>query len=107
MIELHFHKICVHDGLQLVIVQVWTKREGIRNLMNMVGKEVRMEGFMVRSYLEHRFEEFTKEMEGYVKEGKVKSKFEIIFGIESFSEALGSLFSSSNVGKVVIQVKVP
>ncbi|KAG4968680.1 hypothetical protein AAZX31_12G182900 [Glycine max] len=83
--------------------KVWTEREGVRNLLNMVGKEVRMEGFMLESYW-HRFEDFAKEMEGYIKEGKVTSKNKINIGIESFLDSLASLFSSSNIGKVVVQV---
>nr|XP_033512061.1 2-alkenal reductase (NADP(+)-dependent)-like [Nicotiana tomentosiformis] len=83
--------------------KVWTEREGVRNLLNMVGKEVMMKGFMVGSYYNH-FEEFIKEMEVYLKEGKIKSKHKIYNGIESFLESLASLFSSSNVGKVILQV---
>nr|XP_009763614.1 PREDICTED: (+)-pulegone reductase-like [Nicotiana sylvestris] len=30
--------------------KVWTKREGVRNLLNMMGKEVMMKGFMGRIY---------------------------------------------------------
>lgn len=70
----------------------------------MVGKEVRMEGFMVVSYL-HRFADFEKDMENYMKQGKIRSKHTMRYGIESFVESLGSLFSSStNVGKVIVQV---
>ncbi|THG13110.1 hypothetical protein TEA_011690 [Camellia sinensis var. sinensis] len=79
--------------------QRWTEREGVRNLLNMVGKEVRMEGFMVGSYM-NRFGDFMKEMEGYIKEGKIISKHRIYNGIESFLESFNSMFSSSNVGKV-------
>ena len=85
-------------------MQIWTEREGVRNLLNMVGKEVRMEGYLVGSYLD-RFDDFTKEMETYTKEGKLRSKHKIYCGIESFIESLGSMFTSSNIGKVVIQVK--
>ncbi|XP_054816413.1 2-alkenal reductase (NADP(+)-dependent)-like [Prosopis cineraria] len=84
--------------------KVWTEREGVRNLLNMVGKEVRMEGFMLLSHL-HRFGEFAAAMGGYMKQGKVKSKNKINLGIESFLESLASVFSSSNHGKLVIQVK--
>lgn len=69
----------------------------------MVGKEVMMKGFMVGSYYNH-FEEFIKEMEVHLKEGKIKSKYKIYNGIESFLESLTSLFTSSNVGKVILQV---
>ncbi|KAI8558282.1 hypothetical protein RHMOL_Rhmol04G0078900 [Rhododendron molle] len=83
--------------------KVWTEREGVRNLLNMVGKEVKMQGFLVGSYLD-RFGDFMKEMEAYLKEGKVRSKHKVFSGIESFLESFSSLFSSSNSGKVVIQV---
>ncbi|CAK8535515.1 unnamed protein product [Lathyrus sativus] len=84
--------------------KVWTEREGVRSLLNLVGKEVRMEGFMLESYW-HRFGDFAKDMERYIQEGKVKSKTKINIGIESFLESFNSLFSSSKIGKVVVQVK--
>lgn len=84
--------------------QVWTEREGIRNLLNMVGKEVRMEGFLLKTHF-NRFGDFAKEMEGYIKEGKIKTKTKINHGIGTFLHSLNSLFSSSNIGKLVIQLK--
>ncbi|KAM1218422.1 hypothetical protein TB2_045545 [Malus domestica] len=85
--------------------KVWTEREGVRNLLNLIGKEVNMQGFMVGSYL-HRLGDFATEMESHLKQGKIGySKLKIFHGIETFLESLGSLFTSSNVGKVVIQVK--
>ncbi|PIA57827.1 hypothetical protein AQUCO_00500028v1 [Aquilegia coerulea] len=84
--------------------QVWNEREGVRNLLNMVGKEVRMEGYLVGSYLD-RFGDFAKEMEDYMKQKKISSKLKIYSGIECFLESLASIFSGSNIGKVVIQVK--
>lgn len=85
-------------------MQTWTEREGVRNLLNVVGKEVRMEGYLVASYLD-RFADFAKEMESYIKQGKIRSKLKMYPGIESFADSIGSLFSSSNIGKVIIQVK--
>uniref|UniRef100_A0A5B7BTF2 Putative 2-alkenal reductase (NADP(+)-dependent) n=1 Tax=Davidia involucrata TaxID=16924 RepID=A0A5B7BTF2_DAVIN len=84
--------------------KIWTEREGVRNLLNIVGKGVKIEGFLIGSYLD-RFGDFAKEMEGYIKEGKMNSKHKIYNGIESFLESLASVFSSSNVGKVIIQVR--
>ncbi|OWM78559.1 hypothetical protein CDL15_Pgr002726 [Punica granatum] len=83
--------------------QVWTERDGVRNLLNMVGKEVKMEGFMMGTYFD-RFEDFVKDMEHYLREGKIKSKHRINQGIEAFVDSLGSIFSSSNIGKLIIQV---
>ncbi|KAG6657790.1 2-alkenal reductase (NADP(+)-dependent)-like [Carya illinoinensis] len=82
----------------------WTDRDGVRNLLNMVGKEIRMEGFLVGSYLD-RFGDFAKEMESYIKEGKISSKYTTYHGVESYVESLGSLFTSTNIGKVVIEFK--
>ncbi|CAO2838047.1 unnamed protein product [Amaranthus hypochondriacus] len=83
--------------------KVWTEREGVRNLLNMVGKEVHMQGFMLSSYM-NRFVDFITEMGGYLKDKKITSKLKINKGIESFPESLASLFTSSNIGKVVIEV---
>ncbi|KAJ9170069.1 hypothetical protein P3X46_018204 [Hevea brasiliensis] len=85
--------------------KTWKERDGVRNLLNLVGKNVRMEGFLVGSYL-NRFQDFLKEMEDYLLQGKIISKTKTYNGIDSFLESLGSLFSSTNNGKVVIQVKV-
>ncbi|XP_004289171.1 PREDICTED: NADP-dependent alkenal double bond reductase P1-like isoform X2 [Fragaria vesca subsp. vesca] len=84
--------------------KVWTERKGVRNLLNLVGKEVKMQGFLLGSYLD-RFGDFAKEMESHLKERKINSKLKIVHGIDKFLESLGSLFTSSNIGKVVIQVK--
>ena len=85
-------------------MQIWTERQGVRNLLNMVGKEVGMEGFLMCSH-PNRFGDFAKEMESHIKEGKISSKLKIYLGIESYLESLGSLFTSSNFGKVIIEVK--
>lgn len=84
--------------------QVWTEREGVRNLLNIVGKEVKIQGYLVGSYLD-KFADFGQEMEEYMKQGKIKSKLQIFEGIESFQESISSMFSSSNSGKVVLKVK--
>jgi len=59
---------------------------------------------MLDSYWD-RFGDFAKDMERYLQEGKIKSKNKINIGIECFLDSLNSLFSSSNIGKVVVQVK--
>ncbi|KAL6953303.1 hypothetical protein U1Q18_042223 [Sarracenia purpurea var. burkii] len=82
---------------------VWEERDGVKNLLNMVGKEVKMEGFLIGSYLD-RFGDFVKEMEGYLKEGKIRSKLQVFRGIDTFLESFASIFTSSNAGKVVIQL---
>ncbi|MED6161072.1 hypothetical protein PIB30_057342 [Stylosanthes scabra] len=82
--------------------KVWTERDGVRNLLNLVGKEVRMEGFLIGSYF-NLFDDFAKDMKEYIKEGKLKPKHQINIGIETALDSLNSLFTSSNNGKVIIQ----
>ncbi|MED6122156.1 hypothetical protein PIB30_037234 [Stylosanthes scabra] len=82
--------------------KVWTERDGVRNLLNLIGKEVRMEGFMIGSYF-NLFDDFAEEMKKYIKEGKLKPKHKINIGIETALDSLNSLFTSSNIGKVIIQ----
>ncbi|KAL5082018.1 hypothetical protein RYX36_010439, partial [Vicia faba] len=53
--------------------KVWTEREGVRNLLNMVGKEVRMEGFMLESYW-YRFRDFAKVWKDTYKKAKLSPR---------------------------------
>ncbi|GJW68079.1 NADP(+)-dependent 2-alkenal reductase-like protein [Tanacetum coccineum] len=100
----------VNKGSRIVITGMMSQyntipaeREGVNSLLNMVGKEVKMEGFLCGSYL-NRFGEFVTQMETYMKEEKIKSKHKIYQGIESFLDSFASVFSSSNMGKVIVQV---
>nr|ABR16193.1 unknown [Picea sitchensis] len=86
--------------------QEWKQRFGVRNLLNLVGKCVKMEGFMCGQYL-HRMGEFLEEMTGYIKEGKLKYKEDVKEGLDSFLEAFNSMFSGDNLGKPVIYLGPP
>ncbi|KAH9318784.1 hypothetical protein KI387_020553, partial [Taxus chinensis] len=70
----------------------WKGRYGVRNLLNLVGKCGKMEGFLCGQYL-HRMEEFVQEVGGYMKQGKIKYKEEVKEGIESFVDAFNSIFT--------------
>ncbi|KAJ8446143.1 hypothetical protein Cgig2_000940 [Carnegiea gigantea] len=61
-------------------------------------------GSNTRAY-QDRNVDFIAEMERDLKEKKITSKLKIHKGIESFLNSLGSLFSSSNIGKVAAQVE--
>jgi NADPH-dependent curcumin reductase CurA len=78
----------------------------VRNLLNLVGKSAKMEGFLYTKYL-HRRGEFLEEMTGYIKEGKMKYKEDVKEGLESFSDAFNSMFSGENIGKPVIHLTPP
>ncbi|KAH9318786.1 hypothetical protein KI387_020555, partial [Taxus chinensis] len=83
--------------------QDWKESYGVRNLINLVGKCGKMQGFLTSQYM-HCMEGFVEEMGGYMKEGKIKYREEVTHGIESFLEAFNSLFSGGNMGKALVQL---
>jgi NADPH-dependent curcumin reductase CurA len=62
-----------------------------------------MEGMVVFDYAA-RFGEATREMAGWLKAGKLKSREHIVQGLETFPDALLMLFKGENTGKLVLQV---
>ena len=87
-------------------VQEWQQRFGVRNLLNLVGKCAKMEGFLCGHY-RNRMGEFLEEMTGYIKEGKIKYKEDVKEGLESFLEAFNSMFTGDNIGKPAIHLGPP
>ena len=87
-------------------MQDWQQRFGVRNLLNLVGKCAKMEGFLCGNYL-NRMGEFLQEMTGYIKEGKIKYKEDVKEGLDSFLEAFNSMFTGDNIGKPVIHLGPP
>ena len=44
------------------------------------------------------------ELAGYLKDGRMKSREDVVSGLETFPEALLKLFKGENFGKLVLQV---
>ena len=51
-----------------------------------------------------RFAEAGQEMAGWIAEGKLKSREDVVEGLETFPETLLKLFSGENFGKLVLKV---
>ncbi|KAL6223687.1 hypothetical protein ACLB2K_002546 [Fragaria x ananassa] len=79
------------------------KPEGIHNLMSLVVKQVRMEGFLVFSYY-HLYGKFLKTVLPAIKEGKITYVEDVVEGLENALAALIGLFAGRNVGKQVVVV---
>ena len=77
--------------------------QGPRNYLSLLLNRARMEGFVVLDYLP-RADEALTELGGWVAEGKLKAREDIVDGIETFPETLNKLFSGENFGKLVIKV---
>ena len=78
--------------------------QGPKNYLSLLVNRARMEGIVVFDYTP-RFPQAVAELAGYLKDGRMKSKEDVIGGgIEAFPEALLKLFSGENFGKLVLQV---
>ncbi len=80
-----------------------TPVQGPKNYLSLLVHRARMEGIVVFDYTE-RFPIAVKELAGYLKDGRMKSKEDIVTGIDTFPETLLKLFNGENFGKLVLQV---
>jgi NADPH-dependent curcumin reductase len=80
-----------------------TPVKGPSNYLSLLVNRARMEGMIVFDYAS-RFPEAIKEMSAWMTAGKLKSREDIVEGLESFPEALLKLFSGENFGKLVLKV---
>jgi NADPH-dependent curcumin reductase len=77
--------------------------QGTKDYLSLLVNRARMEGIVVLDDAD-RCGIAIAEMAGYLKDGKMKSKEDIVVGIETFAETLLKLFSGENFGKLVLQV---
>ncbi|MDP1954858.1 MAG: NADP-dependent oxidoreductase [Polaromonas sp.] len=80
-----------------------TPVKGPANYLSLLVNRARMEGIVVFDYAD-RYPLAIAEMAGYLKDGKMKSKEDVVDGIENFPETLLKLFNGENFGKLVLQV---
>ncbi|KAK1413604.1 hypothetical protein QVD17_35380 [Tagetes erecta] len=77
--------------------------EGVRNLSHIVGKSLRMQGFIVTNYF-HMYSKYMEMIMPLIKQGKICYIEDVVEGLESAPAALIGLFSGRNVGKQVVVV---
>ena len=80
-----------------------TPVKGPANYLSLLVNRARMEGMVVFDYAD-RYGVAVKEMAGYLKEGRMKSREDVVRGIENFPDALLKLFNGENFGKLVLEV---
>ncbi len=76
---------------------------GVKNVMNLVIMRARMEGFIIVDYF-GRFPEAAVEMAGWMAAGKLKSREQIVQGLDQCPDALNMLFTGGNTGKLLVQI---
>ena len=80
-----------------------TPVQGPKNYLSLLVNRARMEGIVVFDYAE-RYHLAVAEMAGYLKDGRMTSREDLVSGLENFPSALGKLFTGENFGKLVLQV---
>lgn len=79
------------------------KPDGVHNLMYVVTKRIRMQGFIIFDHF-NTYNQFVETTVPYIKEGKIKYVEDVAEGLESAPSALIGLFSGRNVGKKLVVV---
>ena len=76
---------------------------GPRNMPYIVGKRIKMQGFIVSDFMDMR-EQFFAEMGSWVRDGKVKWEETVENGIENAPKAFLNLFTGANTGKMLVKL---
>jgi hypothetical protein len=79
------------------------KMKGPGNYMSLLVNRASMTGMVVFDYAS-RYGEAAREMAGWMATGQLKSREEIVAGLETFPETLQMLFKGENTGKLVLKV---
>ena len=77
--------------------------KGPANYLSLLVNRASMTGMVVFDYAA-RYGEGARAMAGWIREGKLKHREDIVAGLETFPETLLKLFKGENVGKLVLKV---
>jgi NADPH-dependent curcumin reductase CurA len=87
-------------------ISQYNNKENVRgpaNYLQLLVKRATMRGVMVSDYYPRAMEAIMA-MGGWIKAGKLKTREDIVVGLETFPETFNKLFDGSNNGKLVLQV---
>jgi NADPH-dependent curcumin reductase len=76
--------------------------KGPKNYMSLLVNRASMSGFVVFDYAS-RYAEAAREMGAWMAEGRLKSREDVVEGLDTFPETLLRLFKGENTGKLVIK----
>jgi NADPH-dependent curcumin reductase len=76
---------------------------GPANYMALLVDRARMEGFVVFDYAP-RYPEAIVDIVQWMREGKLKTREDVVEGIENFPDTLAKLFRGENTGKLLLKV---
>ena len=76
---------------------------GPANYLSLLVNRAKMQGIVVFDYAQ-RYGVAVAEMAGYLKDGRLKSREDVVDGLDAFPEALLGLFRGENFGKLVLKI---
>jgi NADPH-dependent curcumin reductase len=79
---------------------------GPKNYWQLIMVNGRMEGLLGKDYFD-RFPEAMTALKGWVDAGKIRSKEDVVEGLEHAPETLERLYSGANVGKQLLKIADP
>ncbi|MDC3190130.1 NADP-dependent oxidoreductase [Pseudoalteromonas elyakovii] len=82
------------DRLSMLMGQILTKR-------------IKVQGFIIFDDYAHRYDEFAKDMQAWLSQGKIKYKEHLEANFENTLNAFNAMLNGENFGKTVVQVQQP
>ena len=83
-----------------------TAVQGPKNYLSLLVNRARMEGMVVFDYAD-RYPLAVRELAGYLQDGRMQSREDVVQGLQQFPQALLKLFNGENFGKLVLEVAKP
>jgi NADPH-dependent curcumin reductase CurA len=80
-----------------------TPVKGPANYLSLLVNRARMEGMVVFDYAD-RYPQAVAELASYLKASRMKSREDVVSGLDTFPETLLKLFNGENFGKLVLKV---
>ena len=80
-----------------------TPVKGPANYLALLVQRATMTGIVVSDYYD-RAGEAAKEMGGWIQAGKLKTREDVVEGLDNFPKAFDMLFTGANNGKLVLKV---
>jgi hypothetical protein len=80
-----------------------TPQPGPSNLVQIVAKSLRMQGFIVTDHMDLQAE-FIQDLSNWMIEGRVKTRETVYEGVENAPNAFMGLFTGANLGKMLVKL---
>ncbi|WP_445155015.1 NADP-dependent oxidoreductase [Arthrobacter sp. Hor0625] len=74
-----------------------------RNLMQAIGKQLTLKGFLVGGYWQH-MAEFVESMAGWLADGTIRYDETVVDGLENAPQAFMDLLDGANTGKMLVRL---